>query len=113
MNQFSKSKETELDMQATHDGDAHPLPCNKTLSMAETLEINNLAILIRSEQADSTIRKNVIIGEPREPKKGKKVLDREVVLEKSNDNRRALRSLSNLLGSGARPYSCGQAEISH
>jgi hypothetical protein len=71
--------------------------------MAETLEINNLAILIRSEQADSTIRKNVIIGEPREPKKGKKVLDREVVLEKSNDNRRALRSLSNLLGSGGKP----------
>jgi hypothetical protein len=55
----------------------------------------------------------VIIGEPREPKKRKKVLDREVVLEKSNDNRRALRSLSNLLGSRARPYSCGQAEISH
>jgi hypothetical protein len=32
--------------------------------MAKTLEINNLAILIRPEQADSTFRKNVIIGEP-------------------------------------------------
>jgi hypothetical protein len=71
--------------------------------MAETLEINNLAILIRPEQADSTIGKNVIIGKPREPKKGNKVLDHEVVLEKSNDNRRALRSLSNLLGSGGKP----------
>ena len=69
-----------------HDGDAHPLPCKKTLSMAETLEINNRAVLIRPEKADSVIRKNMIIGEPREHKKGKKVLDREVVLEKSNDN---------------------------
>ena len=50
-------------MQATHDGDAHPLPCNKTLSMAETWEINNLAILIRPEQADSAIGNNVIIDE--------------------------------------------------
>jgi hypothetical protein len=49
------------------------------------------------------LEKNVIIGEPREPKKGKKVLDLEVVLEKSNDNQRALRSLSNLLGSGDKP----------
>jgi hypothetical protein len=48
-------------MQATHDRDAHPLPCKKTLSMAETLEINNLAVLIWPEQADSTIGKNVII----------------------------------------------------
>jgi hypothetical protein len=59
--------------------------------MAKTLAINNLAILIRPEQADSTIRKNVIIGEPREPKKGKKILDRKVVLEKSNDNRESLK----------------------
>jgi hypothetical protein len=57
INRFWKSKEAELDMQATQDGDAHPLPCNKTLSMAETLKINNSAILIRPEQADSTIRK--------------------------------------------------------
>jgi hypothetical protein len=74
-----------------HDGDAHPLPCKKTLSMAETLEINNLAILIWLEQADSTIGKNVVIGEPREPKKGKKVLDHEVVQEKSNDNQESLK----------------------
>ena len=57
INQFWKSKEAELDMQATHDGDVHPLSCNKTLSMAETLEINNPTALIRPEQADSTIGK--------------------------------------------------------
>jgi hypothetical protein len=28
----------------------------------------------------------MIIGDPREPRKGKKVLDHEIVLEKSNDN---------------------------
>ena len=78
-------------MQATHEGDVHPLSCNKTLSMARILEINNPAILIRPELADATIGKNVIIGEPREYKKGKKVLDREVVLEKSNGNRESLK----------------------
>jgi hypothetical protein len=35
--------------------------------------------------------KNVIIGKPRESKKGKKVLDREVVLGKSNGNRESLK----------------------
>ena len=78
-------------MQAMHDRDALPLPCKKLVSIAETLEINNPAILIRPEQADSTIGKNLIIYEPREPKKGKKVLDHEVVLEKSNDNRESLK----------------------
>jgi hypothetical protein len=64
INRFWKSKVAKVDMQATHDGDAYPSPCNKTFSMAKTLEINNPAILIRPEQADSTFRKNVIIGEP-------------------------------------------------
>ena len=41
-------------MQAMYDGDAHPLPF-KSPSMAETLEINNPAILIRLEQATSII----------------------------------------------------------
>jgi hypothetical protein len=91
INQFWKSKVAKLDTQAMHDGDAYRSPCNKTLSMAETLEINNPTILIRPEQADSTFGKNVIIGEPRESKKGKKDLDREVVLEKSNDNRESLK----------------------
>jgi hypothetical protein len=59
--------------------------------MVETLEINNPAILIFPEQADSTFGKNVIIGEPRESKKGKKDLDREVVLEKSKDNQESLK----------------------
>jgi hypothetical protein len=57
INWLWKSKEVELDMQATHDEDAYPLPCNKILSMAETHEINNPATLIRSEQADSNIGK--------------------------------------------------------
>jgi hypothetical protein len=78
-------------MQVMHDGDAHPLLCKKTLFMAETLEINNPAILIRLEQADSTIGKNVIIGKPRKFKKEKKVIDHEVMLEKSSDNRKSLK----------------------
>jgi hypothetical protein len=81
--------------------------------MGETLEINNPTILIRPEQADSTIRKNVIIGEPRESKKGKKVLNREVVLEKSNDNRESVKITIKSSGlGGASPNSHGQAEIS-
>jgi hypothetical protein len=42
-------------MQATHNIDEHPLPCNKTLSMVETLKLNNPAVLIWLEQANSTI----------------------------------------------------------
>jgi hypothetical protein len=68
--------------------------------MAETLEINNPAVLIQLEQADSTIGKNVIIGEPRESKKGKKVLDREVVLEKSSDNQECLKITIKSFGLG-------------
>jgi hypothetical protein len=55
------------------------------------LEINNPVILIRPEQADSTIGKNVIIGESREHKKGKKVLNHEMVLEKSSGNPESLK----------------------
>jgi hypothetical protein len=105
INQFWKSKVAKLDMQATHDGDAHPLPYNKTLSMAKTLEINNPAIFIRLEQADSTIGKNVIIGEPRESKKIKKVLNREVVLEKSNGNWESLKITIISFGLGGQPQS--------
>jgi hypothetical protein len=90
-------------MQAMHDGDAHSLPCKKTLSMAETLEINNPTVLIRPEQANSTIGKNVIIGEPRESKKGKKVLDREAVLEKSSYNRESLKITIKSFGLGGKP----------
>jgi hypothetical protein len=92
-------------MQATHDGDAHPLPCKKTLSMIETLEINNPAVLIRPEQADSTIRKNMIISEPRESKKEKKVLDREMVLEMSSDNRESLKIIIKSSGLGGQAQS--------
>jgi hypothetical protein len=70
---FRNQKRQNLDMQAMHDKDVHPSPCNKTLSMDEILEINNLAVLIRPEQADFTIRKNMIIGKPKESKKGKKI----------------------------------------
>jgi len=58
INRFWKLKVAELDMQATHDGNAHPSPCNKTLSMAKTLELNNPVILIQPVQADSTTGKN-------------------------------------------------------
>ena len=42
----------------------------------------------------------MIIGEPREHKKGKKVLDREVVLEKSNGNRESLTITTKSFGLG-------------
>jgi hypothetical protein len=114
INRFWKSKKAKLDMQATHDRDAYFLPCRKTLSMTKTLEINNPAILIRPEQANSTIGKNVIIGEPREHKKGKKVLDREVVLEKSNGNRESLKITIKSSGlGGASSNSHRQVEINH
>jgi hypothetical protein len=42
----------------------------------------------------------VIIGEPRESKKEKKVLDREVVLEKCSDNRDSLKIIIKSSGLG-------------
>jgi hypothetical protein len=59
------------------------------------------------------LEKNVIIGEPRKSKKGKKVLDREVVLEKSNDNRESLKIIIKSSGLGGKPKLLWQAEISH
>jgi hypothetical protein len=50
-------KKGKLDMQATHDGDAHPLPYKKTLSMAKILEINNSVVLIRPEQVNPLLRR--------------------------------------------------------
>jgi hypothetical protein len=102
-------------MQATHDGDAHPLPCKKTLSMVKTLEINNPAILIRPEQADSTIEK-CDNQRAQRIQEGKKVLDHEVVLEKFNGNRESLKitiKSSGLGGGGASSKYCGQAKISY
>jgi hypothetical protein len=71
----------KLDTQAIRNRDAHPLSCNKIFFMAETLKLNNLAVLIRTKQADSTIRKNKIIGEPTESRKGNKVLHHRIVDE--------------------------------
>ena len=48
----------------------------------------------------------MIICEPREPKKGKKALDRKVVLEKSNGNRESLKiniKSSRLVGQAQTP----------
>jgi hypothetical protein len=89
INWFWKPNVAELDMQATYDEDAHRSPCNKTLSMAKTLEI--YGNLDSARESRFQIGRNVIISEPKELKKGKKVLDHEVVLEKSNGNRESLK----------------------
>jgi hypothetical protein len=47
----------------------------------------------------------VIIGEPRESKKIKKVLNREVVLEKSNGNWESLKITIKSFGLGGQPQS--------
>jgi hypothetical protein len=65
---FRKSVDAKLDMHFMLGADAHPLPCNKTPSLVENLEINNPTILIWMEQANST-NENMIIDEPREHRK--------------------------------------------
>ena len=49
---------------------------------ANILEKWEPAVLMRPEQADTTIGKNVIIGKPRETPKVEKVPGHKVVLEK-------------------------------
>jgi len=58
-----------------------------------TLTLNNLVVLVRTDQAESSTGKFVIIGYPREDWKNKKISGREVVLIRTS------RSLSSFIGS--------------
>ena len=64
--------------------DKVPFPVN-------ILEKRESVVLIRQEKADITIGMNVIIGEPRETLKSKKILGHKVVLEKDVDGKNKLK----------------------
>ena len=56
-----------------------------------TIDLNNAKVLIRPEQTEGAKGKNVIIGEERPKNVNDKILVREVVLEKTPDDKESLR----------------------
>ena len=56
-----------------------------------TIDLNNVKVLIRSEQDAGAKGKNVIIGEGRPKNVNDKILAREVVLEKTPDSKESLK----------------------
>ena len=53
-----------------------------------TIDLNNAKVLIRLDQAEGAIGKNVIIGDDRPLTVDNKILDREVIQEKTPDGKK-------------------------
>lgn len=53
--------------------------------LINTLMLTNPVVLVQTDQAESSTRKTVIIGYPREDWKNKKISGHEVVLKRSTD----------------------------
>jgi hypothetical protein len=56
-----------------------------------TIDLQNSKVLIRPEQADATKGKNVVIGEKCTITADEKILSREVVVEKTLDDKESLK----------------------
>jgi hypothetical protein len=63
--------------------DRSPFPVNK-------LDLQNLVVLIRPKQADTTKGKNVVIGDPRLEEDAKSTPSCKVVMEKLPDGEEAI-----------------------
>jgi hypothetical protein len=58
---------------------------DRSLFPFNKLDLENLAVLIRLKQADTTKGKNVVIGDPRPEKNAESIPSRKVVVEKLPD----------------------------
>ena len=56
-----------------------------------TIDLNNAKVLIRPEQDKGAMGKNVIIGETRPKNVDDKILDREVVLDRTPDGKESVK----------------------
>jgi hypothetical protein len=70
-----------------------------------TIDLQNSKVLIRPEQADATKGKNVVIGEKCTITADEKILSREVVVEKTLDDKESLKITikAHTLGGGGKP----------
>jgi hypothetical protein len=69
----------------------HEMQVDKASIPAHTIDLDNTKVLIRPEQAEGAIGKNVIIGEPRPKNVDDKILAREVTLEKTPHGKESLK----------------------
>ena len=72
-----------------------------------TLELNNPKVLIRPEQAEGAKGKHVVIGDPRPMNTSDKILEREVIKEKTDDGKDTLKIIirnPRLGGQGSSPH---------
>ena len=79
---------------------------DKTPFPVHTLKLNNPKVLIRPEQAEGAKGKNVVIGDPRPMNTSDKILAREVIKEKTDDDKDTLKIIvrnPRLGGQGSSP----------
>jgi len=69
----------------------HEVKDDKTSFSVHTIDLNDVKILIRSEQAEGAKGKNVIIGEPRPKNVNDKIQARKVTMEKTPDVKESMK----------------------
>ena len=69
----------------------HEMQVDEVSLPVHNIDLDNVKVLIRPEQAEGAKGKNVIIGEPRPKNVNDKILAREVTLEKVPDGRELLK----------------------
>ena len=69
----------------------HEVKNDKASFPVHTIDLDNVKVLIRPEQAEGAKGKNIIIGEPRPKNINDKVRVREVTMEKTPDGKESLK----------------------
>ena len=69
----------------------HEVNDDKASFPVHTVDLDNVKVLIRPEQAEGAKGKNVIIGEPRPKNVNDKIRAREVMMEKTPDGKESLK----------------------
>ena len=69
----------------------HEVKNDKASFPVHTIDLDNVKILIRPEQAEGAKGKNIIIGEPRPKNINDKIRAREVTTEKTPDGKESLK----------------------
>ena len=69
----------------------HEMKDDKASFPTHTIDLDNVKVLIRPEQAEGAKGKNIIIGEPRPKNINDKIQAREVTMEKTPDGKESLK----------------------
>ena len=77
----------------------HEIKDDKASFPVHTIDLDNVKVLIRPEQAEGAKEKNIIIGEPRPKNINDKIQAREVAMEKTPDRKESLK----ITGKASRP----------